>query len=71
MAPDWPREMLSIATFAEAAGRTTVRLEWTTLNATATEQKVFDDAHGGMTGGWTGTFDQLDSYLAEIQKSPA
>lgn len=67
MAPNWPLQMLSVATFTETAGKTTVRLEWTTLNATPSEQKVFDDAHGGMTGGWTGTFEQLEAYLAGLR----
>ena len=67
MAPNWPLQMLSVATFAEAAVKTTVTLHWTTLNATPSEQKTFDDAHGGMTGGWTGTFEQLEAYLAEVQ----
>jgi uncharacterized protein YndB with AHSA1/START domain len=66
MAADWPLEMLSTATFTETGGRTTVRLEWIALNATPAEQKVFDDQHGGMRGGWTGTFDQLQSYLAQL-----
>jgi uncharacterized protein YndB with AHSA1/START domain len=68
MAKDWPLRMLSTATFTETDGRTTIRLEWTTLDATAPEQKVFDDSHGSMQGGWTGTFDQLEAYLAGDQK---
>ena len=71
MAANWPLEMLSRATFTEAGGKTTVTLEWHALNATPDEQKVFDAAHGGMRGGWTGTFDHLDAYLAEIGKSGA
>jgi uncharacterized protein YndB with AHSA1/START domain len=67
MAPNWPLQMLSVATFVEVDGKTTVTLNWTTLNATLAEQKTFDDAHGGMTGGWTGTFEQLEAYLAEVQ----
>lgn len=71
MAPTWPLEMLTVVTFTESAGRTTVRLEWTALNASATEQKTFDDSHGSMNGGWTGTFEQLEAYLAEVQKGRA
>ena len=59
--------MLSTATFTEADGRTTIRLEWTTLDATAPEQKVFDDSHGSMQGGWTGTLDQFEAYLAKTR----
>lgn len=64
MAKEWPLRMLSTATFTEADGKTTIRLEWTTLDASPTEQKTFDDSHGSMQGGWTGTFDQLEAYLA-------
>jgi uncharacterized protein YndB with AHSA1/START domain len=64
MAREWPLRMLSTATFTEADGQTTIRLEWTTLDASPSEQKLFDDSHGSMQGGWTGTFDQLEAYLA-------
>ena len=71
MAANWPLEMLSLATFTESGGKTTVTLQWSALNATAAEQKVFDDSHGGMRGGWTGTFEHLDAYLAELRKGGA
>lgn len=62
----WPLEMLTVATFAEDDGKTLVTLTWTPLNATAEEQKTFDDNHTGMTGGWTGSFDRLAAYLATV-----
>jgi uncharacterized protein YndB with AHSA1/START domain len=61
---DWPSEMLSVATFIEHEGRTTITLRSTALNATAGEQQTFDQNHDSMRGGWTGTFDQLDAFLA-------
>ena len=32
-------------------------------NATAEEQKTFDAGHASMTQGWSGTLDQLETYL--------
>jgi uncharacterized protein YndB with AHSA1/START domain len=61
----WPLEMLSTVTFtAEPGGKTKVHLRWSPLNATAEEQATFDSAHDSMKGGWGGTFERLDAYLA-------
>jgi uncharacterized protein YndB with AHSA1/START domain len=65
MSPTWPLEMLSTTTFTEHQGRTTINLRWAPLNATEIERKTFDTSHDGMQHGWTGTFDQLDEYLAK------
>ena len=64
---DWPLEMLASVTFAEQGGRTTVTVRWAPLNATEAERKAFDAARESMRGGWTGTFDQLDAYLAKAR----
>ncbi len=65
MSPTWPLEMLTTVTFdEEPGGKTKVTLRWSPMNATAEEQATFDAAHGGMQGGWTGTFERLDAYLA-------
>jgi uncharacterized protein YndB with AHSA1/START domain len=64
-APAWPLEMLSTTTFAEEGGKTRLTLEWSPLNPTAEERKMFDGAHDGMMQGWKGTFDQLTQYLAK------
>jgi uncharacterized protein YndB with AHSA1/START domain len=65
MSPTWPLEMLTTVTFEEApGGKTKVTLRWSPLNATAQEQATFDAAHDGMRGGWGGTFDRLDAFLA-------
>lgn len=68
-ADQWPLEMLSVVTFAPHAGvgqGTVITLQTTALLATAAEQKVFDDGHASMTGGWGGTFEQLEAYLATL-----
>jgi len=69
---DWPLEMLSTITFAEHAGiggGTTVVVEWSPLNATASERRTFADGHDSMRQGWTGTLDQLTACLAETVAS--
>src|ERR1043166_3431683 len=48
----WPLEMLSITSFQEQGGKTTITVEWSPLNATDEEQKTFDGARDGMKGGW-------------------
>lgn len=68
MAPNWPLQMLSTLTLKEKAGKTTVTIRWSTIDATADEQKTFDTSHDGMRQGWTGTFDQLDEYLAKATR---
>jgi len=66
MAPDWPREMLSLTTLEDQAGKTLMTLHWEPLNAGETEIAVFNGAHDGMRGGWSGSMDQLDAYLASL-----
>lgn len=58
-----PLQMLSQATFTEQAGKTTVTLEISALDASPEEQQVFDSIRDSMTQGWTGTLDQLEAYL--------
>lgn len=64
MAPDWPLEMRSTVTFAEAAGRTLLTLRTVAVHASDSERRAFEAGFQSMTGGWGGTFDQLAGYLA-------
>ena len=64
MSPDWPAEMLSVITFMEHEGKTTVTVEWTPWNATDTERTTFIEGRDSMKEGWGGTLDQLEEYLA-------
>ncbi len=66
MAPSWPLEMLSTFEFAEAGGKTTFTVTWTPWNATPDEEAAFDAGHDGMRHGWSGTLEQLASYLANV-----
>ena len=65
MAPTWPREMLSTFMLEDQGGKTTAQIEWIPLNPTEEERKTFDSSHEGMKQGWSGTFDQLNEYLAK------
>jgi uncharacterized protein YndB with AHSA1/START domain len=65
LSPAWPLELLTTVTFEEQpGGKTKVTLVWSPLDATAQEQQTFGAAHDGMRGGWGGTFERLESYLA-------
>ena len=69
MAPTWPLEMLSVVTFDEHAGKThgtVITLQSSAWRCNAEEQRTFDDGHESMRGGWGGTFDVLESYLAKL-----
>jgi uncharacterized protein YndB with AHSA1/START domain len=68
MSPTWPLETLSTTTFADHAGigrGTVMTIKWSPLNASAEQLATFNAARAGMTQGWTGTFEQLDEYLAK------
>jgi uncharacterized protein YndB with AHSA1/START domain len=68
LSPTWPLTLLTTVTFEERSpGRTALTLRWAPLDATPEEQATFDAAHGGMTQGWGGSFDQLAAYLASVQ----
>ncbi len=70
LAPNFPETMLRTITLSEEGPeRTRVRVEWEPIgNLSAEELEAFIKARPGMTGGWTGSFDKLESYLA---KQPA
>ena len=65
LSPTWPLKLLTRVTLEETTGgKTRLTLRWSPLDASEEEQATFAAAHPGMQGGWTGTFDQLDDYLA-------
>jgi uncharacterized protein YndB with AHSA1/START domain len=65
--PAWPLEMLSTTTFVERDGKTILTVEWVPLNPTDEERQTFEAGRNGMTQGWTGTFEQLENYLAKAE----
>lgn len=66
MAPTWPLQMLSVVTFAERDGVTTVTLRCRPHEASGEEQATFEAGRDGMHAGFGGTFDQLEAYLATL-----
>jgi uncharacterized protein YndB with AHSA1/START domain len=65
LAPTWPATMLTVVSFtAEDDEHTRVTVTWAPYGETTAEElATFIQARGGMTLGWTGSFDKLDEYL--------
>jgi uncharacterized protein YndB with AHSA1/START domain len=63
--PNWPLEVLNTLTLTEHNGQTTLALKAVPLNATDLENKTFEDGRSSMREGFSGTWDQLDAYLAK------
>jgi uncharacterized protein YndB with AHSA1/START domain len=59
----WPLKLLTTVLLAEQKDGTRVTLYWEPLDATAEQRASFAQMIASMTGGWTGTFDQLDTFL--------
>jgi len=66
-APLWPETMKTTVTFtSEGPDQTRVTVVWEVYGkATQAEHDAFVKERGGMTQGWTGSFDKLDDYIAE------
>jgi uncharacterized protein YndB with AHSA1/START domain len=66
MAPTWQETMLTAVQLTdEGADRTRVTVTWEAHGATMPEElDIFIKSKGGMTQGWTGSFDKLDAYLS-------
>ncbi len=65
MSPTWPETMLTtVQLTAESPDRTRVTVTWEVHgNCTREEIETFIKSRGGMTMGWTGSFDKLEEYL--------
>ncbi len=66
-APTWPETMLTTVTLTEEGpDQTRVTVTWEPYGSTTREElETFIAARGGMTQGWTGSFDKLEEYLLE------
>lgn len=66
--PTWPESMLTTVTFAtEENLQTRVTVTWEPQgNISKVELEAFIKERGGMTQGWSGSFDKLDKYLLKI-----
>ena len=67
MAPNWPLEVLHVATFTEKNGKTTIQSNGVPINATEEERQAYKAGHKGMTGGFKLSMDQLEAYLTSIK----
>ncbi len=67
MAPTWPETMLTTVKLTEEGPeRTRVTVTWEPHGATTpAELAAFIKERGGMTQGWTGSFDKLEALLAK------
>jgi uncharacterized protein YndB with AHSA1/START domain len=62
---NWPLQILSTFTFEEIpGGKTKFTVRWAPYNATEAEVQTFHSNRNSMTQGWSGTFEQLETYLA-------
>lgn len=66
-APTWPETMLTVVELTEEGpDQTRVTVTWEVHGkANAEERATFHKAKGGMTQGWTGSFDKLEDVLAK------
>lgn len=64
--PDWPRQTLSTTTFESQGHRTLLTIHWEPYQASDIEVRTFTGNRASMQGGWSGTFEQLASYLSEV-----
>jgi hypothetical protein len=50
--------------FEDEGEKTRITLNWAPLDASEDVRASFAQMMSSMTGGWTGTFDQLDAFLS-------
>lgn len=64
MAPTWPALMHATTTFEDAGdNRTRLTVSWSPFEASPEEIATFDAARANMSGGFAGTFAQLDAWF--------
>lgn len=68
MAPLWPLEVLAIQTLTPVGDKTLFESRSYPINATPEERAIFKAGHASMQMGFTGTYMQLDAYLAKLGK---
>lgn len=62
----WPREIWNELTLTEEGGTTRLKLTGKPMNATTEEMELYLSMIDNMQQGFSGTFAQLDEYLASI-----
>ena len=64
---EFPLEIFNQITFQENNGITTLTLQGHPINATPEQEATFYSMITNMSGGFAGTFSQLEAYLAKIE----
>jgi len=62
---NWPLEVLNVVTFEDAGGKTKITVRSTPINPAKEEREAFEGFFDSMNQGYSGTFDQLEAYLAK------
>lgn len=72
LAPTWPAVMLTTVTLTEEGPeQTRVTVNWEPHGTTTSEElETFVKGRTGMTMGWTGSFDKLETYLEKLNPEP-
>ena len=60
----WPETLLTEVDFTEEDGGTRVTLSWMPIEASPEALAEFEKQMAGMKGGWGGSFDELEAFLA-------
>lgn len=66
----WPLEILNTWTLEETEGKTTLTMHATPINATREELETFRGARESVGRGFKGTFESLETYLAQTAYPP-
>lgn len=61
---DWPQTLLTEVNLEPRGQGTLLTLKWTPIEYTEAALAKFTEQMAGMTGGWGGSFDKLDDWLA-------
>lgn len=67
MSPTWPLEMLSTTLYEDLGDKTRMTVSWQPYQADDEALRTFDNARGGMEGGFKGMWDNLDVYLQTLR----
>jgi uncharacterized protein YndB with AHSA1/START domain len=61
----WPKEVLNTLTLTEEGGKTVLSLRGGPIGVTDEERAMFEGMFASMQQGFSGTFEQLEQYLAK------
>lgn len=61
---DWPQTLLTEVILEPSSQGTLLTLKWTPIEFTEAALAMFKQHMDSMTGGWGGSFDKLEAWLA-------